>query len=56
MLMLADALPPVLLAQTVNSVIVILTVGVPLIVPLSRVKPFGRAGLISQVSIRFSGV
>ena len=56
MLMLANALPPVLLAHTVNSVVVILTVGVPEIVPLSKIKPVGKPGLISQVSIRSSGV
>ena len=56
MLKVAEALPPELLAHTVNSVLVMLTVGVPLIVPLSKVKPSGTSGLISHVSIKSSGV
>ena len=55
-LKVAEELPPELLAQTVNSVLVILTVGVPLMVPLSKVKPSGTSGLISHVSIKLRGV
>ena len=42
--------PPVLLAQTVNIVVVMLTVGVPEITPLVNVNPAGSEGAIVQVS------
>ena len=50
MLKVATALPPLLLAYTVNAVVVMLTVGVPERVPFSKFKPLGRAGWIPQVT------
>ena len=49
-LMLCDAFPPVLLAYTVNIVVVMFTVGVPETVPLSKVNPAGKAGWMAQTS------
>ena len=50
MLREAEVEPPVLLAHTVNCVVVNRCVGTPQIVPLlvSKVKPFGKLGLISH--------
>ena len=50
MLIEVEAEPPLLLAQTVYCVRVEFTVGEPEIVPLSKMRPFGRAGSIAQVS------
>ena len=50
MLIDVEAEPPLLLAQTVYCVVVRLTVGEPVIVPLSKKRPFGSVGSITQVS------
>ena len=44
------AVPPELLAQIVNDVVVRFTEGVPVITPPLKVNPFGRAGEISHVA------
>ena len=44
MLMVAEATPPELLAQTVYIKRVMLTVGVPEMTPLAKFKPAGKAG------------
>ena len=50
MLMVAEAVPPVLLAQTVNVFSVIKEVGVPQIAPLlvPNERPLGKAELIAH--------
>ena len=44
------ATPPLLFAQTVNIVRVMLTDGVPLMIPLLKLSPDGSNGLMLHVS------
>ena len=50
MLTVVEAGPPLVLAHTVNIVVVMLTSGVPEIVPLSNSKPAGSAGSMAHDS------
>ena len=52
MLMYADSVPPVLVAVIVKLVVVINSVGVPLMTPVavSNARPAGRLGLMDQVT------
>ena len=50
MFTVAEETPPELLAHTVNIVVVRLTVGVPAMTPLEKVKPNGNEGWMDQVS------
>ena len=43
--------PPLLLANTVNSVVLRFTSGVPDSVPFSNVRPYGTAGWMPQISV-----
>src|SRR5210317_1287077 len=52
MLMVWDTSPPVLLAQTVYMVAVMLTVGVPLMTPSMNRRPEGSAGVMFHEDAR----
>ncbi len=49
MLTVVEDAPPEVLAQTVNIVVVMLTSGVPEIVPLVKFRPAGSSGVMDQV-------
>ena len=49
MLIVAEAAPPEVLAQTVNILVVMLTSGVPEIVPLVKFRPAGNSGVMDQL-------